>query len=83
MKILYVLNQLKTLKAFSFFMETQNAFMANGFSQPHQLDQPISIFRVVGWYFSIFDRAFCKQTSGDPDQMLPMSHKKGTWRMWV
>ena len=29
-----------------------NAFMPNVFSHPYQLDEPISNFWVVGWYFS-------------------------------
>ena len=28
--------------------------MANVFSHPYQLDEPISNFRVVWWYFSFF-----------------------------
>ena len=29
-----------------------NPFMLNVFSHPYQLDESISNFRVVGWYFS-------------------------------
>ena len=42
-----------------------NPFMPNVFSPPYQLDESISNFRVVGWYFSFllnFKRNFCKQT---------------------
>ena len=42
-----------------------NPFMPNKFSRPYQLDESISNFRVVGWYFhfySNFKRNFCKQT---------------------
>ena len=40
-------------------------FMSNVFSHPYQLDESISNFRVVGWYFSFysnFKRNFCLQT---------------------
>ena len=31
-----------------------NPFMPNGISLSYQLDQPISLFRIVGWYFIIY-----------------------------
>ena len=40
-------------------------FMPNVISNLYQLDESISIFRIVGWYFSFyssFKRNFCKQT---------------------
>ena len=40
-----------------------NPFMLNVFSHPYQLDESISNFRVVGWYFSFkFKRNFYKPT---------------------
>ena len=42
-----------------------NPFMLNVFSHPYQLDESISNFSVIGWYFSVllkFIRNFCKQT---------------------
>ena len=39
--------------------------MPNVFSHLYQLDESVSNFRVVGWYFSFysnFKRKFCKQT---------------------
>ena len=44
-----------------------NPFKPNRISHCSQLDQSISVLRVVGWYFSFFfsnfKRNFCKQTS--------------------
>ena len=66
--------------------------MPNVFSHPYQLDESISHFRVVGWYFSFysnFRRNFCKQTLENliRRQMVlhcsPMSHKKDTSLIWV
>ena len=40
-----------------------NPFMLNVFSHPYQLDEFISNFRVIGWYFSFyshFQKNFCK-----------------------
>ena len=46
--------------------QTLNPFKPNGISLHYQLDQSISILRVVLWYFfhfySNFNRTFCKQT---------------------
>ena len=42
-----------------------NPLMPNGLSLSYQLDQSISVLRVVGWYFSFysnFNRTICKQT---------------------
>ena len=42
-----------------------NPFIPNVFSHPYQLDESISNFRVVGWYFSFlfkYNRNFSKQT---------------------
>ena len=43
-----------------------NPFKSNGISHFYQLDQSISVLRVVGWYFFVFIqtliRAFCKET---------------------
>ena len=36
---------------FSFFRNL-SSFMPNVFSHPYQLNESISNFRVVGWYFS-------------------------------
>ena len=45
-------------------------FMPNVFSHPYQLDESISNFRNVGWYFFYFHlnfgRHFCKQTVENP-----------------
>ena len=64
--------------------------MPNVFSHPYQLDEFISNFRVVGWYFSFlykFKKKLRFANSGDPDQTphfaasglflhcLSMSHK--------
>ena len=64
----------------------------------YQLDQSISVLRVVGLYFSFlfnFRYNFLQANSGDPDQMphyvasdlglycLPMSHKKDAMLIWV
>ena len=42
-----------------------NPLKPNGISQSYQLNQSISVLRVVGWYFfhfySNFKRIFCKQ----------------------
>ena len=46
-------------------VSTINPFVLNGISHSSQLDQSISILRVIGWYFSFFsnfNRTFCKQT---------------------
>ena len=72
--------------------------MPNGIPHCYQLDQYISIIRVVGFFFPFlfkFNRTFCKKNGGDPDQtqhsvvsdlglhFLPMSHKKDTRLIWV
>ena len=72
--------------------------MLNVFSHPYQLDESISNFRVVGWYFSFlfkFQKKLLLTNSGKPDQTpnfatsdlvlqcLPMSHKKDAWLVWV
>ena len=70
--------------------------MPNGNSYPYQLDQSISILRVVGWYFSfLYKWNNLLVNSGDPDQMLPsaasdlslhclsMSHKRDARLIWV
>ena len=71
--------------------------MPNVFSHPYQLDESISNFRVVGWYFSFLFK-FKKilfANSGETDQTpryaasdlvlhcLPMSHKKDARLIWV
>ena len=38
-----------------------NPFMPNVFSHPYQLNESISNFRVVGWYFSLKDTSVSKQ----------------------
>ena len=46
-----------------------NPFMPNVFSNPYQLDESISNFRVVGWYFSFYSkfmRNIFLQTVGNP-----------------
>ena len=62
----------------------------------YQLNQSISVLRVVGWYFSfLFNfKSILKANSGDPDQTLqnaapdlglhrlPMPHKKDAWLIW-
>ena len=75
-----------------------NPFMPNVFSHPYQLEESISNFRVVGWYFSflfIFSRNFCKQTvdnlirrcvfaaSDLVINCLPISHKMNARFIWV
>ena len=65
--------------------------MPNVFSHNYSLDESISNFRVVGWYFSFlfnFNKKLLQANSGEPDQTplfaasdlflhcLPMSHKK-------
>ena len=72
--------------------------MLNVFSHPYQLDESISNFRVVGWYFSfLFNHLkislFAK--SREPGQTPPfvasdlvlhclsMSHKSDTRLIWV
>ena len=35
-----------------------NPFMPGGISHCYQLDQSISVLRVVGWYFSFFNNIF-------------------------
>ena len=72
--------------------------MQNVFSHPYQLDESISNFRVVGWYFSFllnFFKTLLFANSGEPDQTLHfaasdvvlhclrMSHKKSAWFIWV
>ena len=72
-----------------------NPFKPNGISYYYQLDQSISVLRVVGWYFySNLNRTICKQTV-ETDQMshfaasdlglhcLPMSLIKDTRLIWV
>ena len=43
-----------------------NPFKPNEISNPYQLDESVSVLRVVGWYFqfffSNFNRKFCKET---------------------
>ena len=51
-------------KAFQDRLAVVKPFMPNVFSHPYKLDESISNFRVVGWYFSFlfkFKRNFCKQ----------------------
>ena len=72
--------------------------MPNGFSHLYQLDEFISNFRVLGWYFSVlfkFKKKLLFANSGEPDQTprfvasdlvlhyLPMSHKKDARLIWV
>ena len=72
--------------------------MLNVFSHPYQLDESISKFRVIGWYFFSFLFKFKKKTqanSREPDQTphfeasdlvlhcLPMSHRKDARLIWV
>ena len=50
-----------------------NPFMTNVFCHPYQLDESISNFRIVRWYFSIFFFIFLllkllSAYSGDPDR---------------
>ena len=68
--------------------------MPNGISHCCQLDQSISILRVVGWqfyFYSIFDGTLCKQTDQTPRfvasdlglRCLHISHKKDARLIWV
>ena len=72
--------------------------MSNVFSHPYQLDESISNFRVVGWYFSFLFNYLKKllfANSGEPGQTphfaasdlvlhcLSMSHKKGARLIWA
>ena len=52
---------------------TLNPFKPNEISLSYQLDQSISVLRVVGWCFSIlfkFKKIILQANRGDPDQML-------------
>ena len=75
-----------------------NPFMPNVFFHRYQLDESISNFRAVGWYFSFLFKIYKKllfANSGESDQTprfaasdlvlqcLPMSHKKDTMLIWV
>ena len=71
-----------------------NPFMPNGIFHCYELDESISNFRVVGWYFSLlsnFKRNSCKQTVENLVRRrtlwrlhcLLMSHKKGAMLIWV
>ena len=78
-------------------LENINPFKPNGISQCYQLDHSISVFRVVGQYFSFFSnfKRNLFANSGEPDQTphfvasdlvfhcLPMSHKKAARLIWV
>ena len=61
--------------------------MPNVFSNPYQLDESISNFRVVRSYFSFYSNFkgnFCKQTVENLVlHRLPMSHKKDAMFIWV
>ena len=71
--------------------------MQNGISHRYQLEQSISVFREVRWYFIFIQILIEKYASKqyDPDQTphfvasdlglhyLPMSHKKDARRMWI
>ena len=65
--------------------------MPNGISISYQLDQSISILRVVGGtfhFYSDFDRAFCKQTADTLPSDLglyssPLSYKQEARLIWV
>ena len=72
--------------------------MPNVFSNPYQLDESISNFRVVWWYFSFLFKNYKKHlfaNSGQSDltprfaasdlviYCLPMSHKKDASFKWV
>ena len=49
---------------------TVNPFMPNVYSHPYQLDESISNFRVVGWYFSFlfeFQKMLMQANMGEPD----------------
>ena len=57
--------------------------MPNEFSHPYGLDESISNFRFVGWYFSFSFKFETQANSGEPDQTSdlvlhcsPMSHKR-------
>ena len=63
-----------------------NPFMPNVFSNPYQLDEPISNFRVVGWYFSfLFKLLFANsgELSGLFLRCLPMFREKDAVRLTV
>ena len=75
-----------------------NPFKPNRISQSYQLDQSISVLRVVGSYFSFVFKFWLKileANSGNPDQTprsaasdlglhcLPVSHKKDARLLWV
>ena len=47
-------NRITTLKQTKIANKGLNPFMPNVFSHPFQLDESISNFRFVGWYFFIF-----------------------------
>ena len=55
-----------SITTFEFIFKFINPFMQNVCSHPYQLDESISNFRVVGWYFSFFysnyKRNCCQQT---------------------
>ena len=71
--------------------------MPNVLSHPYQLDESISNFRVVGWYFSFysFKRHFCSEqwitlSDAEPSfaasalvlHCLQIPHKKDTRLIW-
>ena len=75
-----------------------NPFKPNGISNSYQLDQSISVLRIVGRYFSFlvkFNRIFCKQTVETLIRRrvlrrltlglrcLPMPHKKDARLIWI
>ena len=72
--------------------------MPNVFSQPYQLNEFISNFRVVGGIFAFlfsFKNIILSTNCEEPDQTsrfatsdlvlqcLPMSHKNDAWLIWV
>ena len=75
-----------------------NPVMSNGISQSYQLNQSISVLRVVGWCLFIFIQILIEYSianSGDPYQMtgsvasylgqhcLHTSHKRDARLIWV
>ena len=75
----------------------RNPFKPNAISHCYQLDQSISVLRIVCWYFTFYSNfnKTLKANSGVPDQTpcfvtsdldrhrLHMSHKRDARLIWV